>query len=123
MASPRCRKLSDAGAKPQRLLWASTGTKNPGSPETLYPEALAAPNTINTLPEKTLLALAENGVTPNVLSRDGGNVETVIAEFVRVGVDDALMANQLQREGVQSFTDSWCDLMTCITTKSTILVQ
>jgi transaldolase len=123
LASSRWNKLADAGAGPQRLLWASTGTKDPNAPDTLYLEALAAPNTINTMPEKTLLALAEHGVVENTLPQDGGNAEAVIAEFVRANVDDAALAAQLQREGAQSFVKSWKDLMGCITSKSSELTQ
>lgn len=123
LASSRWSKLADAGARPQRLLWASTGTKDPDAPDTLYLEALAAPNTINTMPEKTLLALAEHGVIKNALPQDGGNAEAIIAEFVRAGVDDATLAAQLQCEGAQSFTESWKDLMECIASKSTELMK
>lgn len=123
LASSRWSKLADVGARPQRLLWASTGTKDPDASDTLYLEALAAPNTINTMPEKTLLALAEHGVIKNALPQDGGNAEAIIAEFVCVGVDDATLAAQRQREGAQSFTKSWKDLMECIASKSTELMK
>lgn len=123
LVSSRWRKLADAGARPQRLLWASTGTKDPTASDTLYIDALAAPNTINTMPEKTLLAYAEHGAAKNTLPQDGGNAETVIAEFARAGVDEAALAAQLQREGTQSFTKSWEDLMTCIASKSAQLMQ
>lgn len=123
LASSRWNKLADAGARPQRLLWASTGTKDPNAPDTFYLEALAAPNTINTMPEKTLLALAEHGVVENTLPQGGGNAEEVIAEFVRAGVNDATLAAQLQREGAQSFTTSWNDLIGCIASKSTELMK
>lgn len=121
LASSRWNKLADVGARPQRLLWASTGTKDPNVSDILYLEALAAPNTINTMPEKTLLALAEHGVVKNTLAQDGGNSEAVIAKFVSAGVDDAALAAQLQREGAQSFAESWKDLMECIASKSTEL--
>jgi len=123
LASSRWNKLADAGARPQRLLWASTGTKDPNAPDTLYLEALAAPNTINTMPEKTLLALADHGVVKNTLPQDGGNAEAVLAEFRRAGIDDAVLATQLQREGAQSFAESWNDLMECIASKSIELMK
>ncbi|SFL30996.1 transaldolase [Nitrosomonas aestuarii] len=121
LASPRWNRLAGAGAIPQRLLWASTGTKDPNAPDTLYLDAIAAPNTINTMPEKTLLALAEHGMVKNTLSRDGGNAEVILAEFRHAGVDDAALAVRLQHEGVQSFAESWNDLMECIASKSTRL--
>ena len=117
LASPGFRKLIDAGARPQRLLWASTGTKDPFAPDTLYIEALAAPETINTVPEKTLHAFAEHGRLRGVLPVDGGDAETVLAEFERVGVDTAALAEQLQREGTAAFAKSWKELMDCIESK------
>ncbi len=116
--SERWQKLAAAGAQPQRLLWASTGTKDPEVSDTLYLEALAAPNTINTIPEKTLLALAEHGKVKGILSPDGGNAETVLAEFSLAGVDIAALAAKLQREGAESFAKSWRDLLQCIASKS-----
>ena len=107
LASPRWRKLAAAGARPQRLLWASTGTKDPDASETLYIEALAAPDTINTMPDKTLLAFADHGEVKGVLPADGGDAEEVLAEFAQIGVDDAALAAQLQREGAESFDKSW----------------
>jgi transaldolase len=121
LASSRWQALASAGARPQRLLWGSTGTKDPGASETLYIEALAAPDTINTMPENTLLAFANHGKVMGELSVDGGDAETLLAEFARVGVDDAALAIELQREGVQSFAKSWNNLMDCIASKSTIL--
>lgn len=121
LASPRWRKLAGAGAKPQRLLWASTGTKDPEAPDTLYIEALAAPDTINTMPDQTLLAFADHGQASGVLPTDGGDAEEVIAAFARAGVDVAGLASQLLREGTQSFDQSWSELMDCIATKSSKL--
>ncbi len=123
LASPRSRKLIDAGARPQRLLWASTGTKDPAAPDTLYIEALAAPDTINTIPEKTLHAFAEHGEVRGVLPTDGGDAETVLAEFGRAGVDDAALAEQLLREGTAAFDKSWKDLMDCIESKREALAK
>ena len=121
LASPRWRKLADAGARPQRLLWASTGTKDPAAPDTLYIEALAAPDTIDTIPEKTLLAFADHGTAKSELPADGGDAEEVLAAFARAGVDQAALADQLQREGAEAFSKSWSDLMTCIASKSASL--
>jgi transaldolase len=123
LASTRWQKLADAGAWPQRLLWASTGTKDPDASDTLYIEALAAPDTINTMPEKTLLAFAEHGEVKGALPLDGGDAETVLAAFARAGIDDAALAGRLQREGAQSFAKSWRDLMECIASKSATLAQ
>jgi len=126
LASKRWQKLATSGARPQRLLWASTGTKDPAASETLYVEALAAPDTVNTIPEKTLLAFAEHGKIKNVLPVDEGSAETVeavIAEFTREGVNDEALAAELQREGTESFAKSWNDLIACIASKSDALTQ
>jgi len=121
LASPRWRKLAAAGARPQRLLWASTGTKDPGAPDTLYVEALAAPDTIDTIPEKTLVAFADHGRVRGVLSPDGGDAEAVLAEFTRAGVDDTALAARLQREGTASFDKSWKDLLDRLAAKRATL--
>ena len=121
LASPRWQKLAGAGARTQRLLWASTGTKDPGAPDTLYVEALAAPDTINTIPDKTLLAFADHGRVNGVMPIDGGDADAVLAAFTRAGVDNAALAARLQREGAQSFAKSWQELMDCIATKSSIV--
>ncbi|MDQ2917433.1 MAG: transaldolase [Pseudomonadota bacterium] len=121
LASPRWQKLAGAGARPQRLLWASTGTKDPDAPDTLYIEALAAPDTINTIPDKTLLAFADHGQLQGVLPADGGDAEQVIGEFRRAGVDDAALADRLQLEGAQTFDKAWSDLLDCIAAKSRAL--
>ena len=121
LASPRWRKLVVAGARSQRLLWASTGTKDPDASDTLYIEALAAPDTINTIPDKTLHAFADHGELKGVLPVDGGDAEEVLAEFTRIGVDDAALAAQLQREGTESFDKAWQDLMARIASKSASL--
>lgn len=111
LANPRWRKLAQAGALPQRLLWASTGTKDPNAPDTLYVEALAAPDTVNTMPEKTLLGFGDHGAVRGVMPLDGGDAEAVLSQFAKAGVDDAAMAQQLQREGAESFEKSWKSLM------------
>jgi transaldolase len=121
LASPRWRKAADAGAPPQRVLWASTGTKDPKASDTLYIKALAAPDTINTVPEPTLLAFADHGVLGGVLPVDGGDAETVIAAFAKAGVDDQQLAADLQREGAAAFVESWNDLLKQIESKSATL--
>ena len=118
LASERWGKLAHAGARPQRLLWASTGTKDPAAPDALYIEALAAPDTINTIPEKTLLAFAEHGKVGAALPADGGYAEVVIEEFRREAVDDEALAARLQQEGVEAFAKSWSALMSRIREKS-----
>ncbi|NMM39139.1 MAG: transaldolase [Glaciimonas sp.] len=123
LVSPRWRKLADAGVREQRLLWGSTGTKDPAAPDTLYLEALAAPNTINTIPEKTLLAFADHGTVNGSMPADGGDAEKVLAAFAQAGVDETALATQLQREGVESFSKSWNDLMALIASKSATLVK
>ncbi len=117
LASERWRKLAAAGARPQRLLWASTATKDPAARDTLYAEALAAPETINTIPERTLLAFADHGQPGAVLPLDGGLAEAVLEEFRREGVDDEALAARLQREGVLAFAKSWSGLLARIRDK------
>jgi transaldolase len=121
LASPRWRRLAAAGARTQRLLWASTGTKDPVASDTLYIETLAAPDTINTIPDRTLLAFAEHGHLRGVMPVDGGDAEDTLAAFRRIGVDDAALATQLQREGTASFDKSWRDLLDCIASKNAML--
>jgi transaldolase len=119
--SERWRKLSAAGARPQRMLWASTGTKDPGAPDTLYIEALAAPDTVNTMPEKTLHAFADHGRLRGVMPQDGGDADNVLAEFAHDGIEEEELAAQLQREGAESFTKSWRDLMDVLASKCATL--
>lgn len=121
LASPRWHILAAAGALPQRLLWASTGTKDPQAPDTLYIEALAAPDTINTIPEPTLLAFADHGQVAGVMPADGGDAPALLAEFARAGVDCTALAAQLQLEGAQAFVKSWHDLLECLANKSAAL--
>jgi len=123
LASPRWEKLAAAGARPQRLLWASTGTKDPKASDTLYVEALAAPDTIDTMPEKTLRAFAEHGELKSVMAEDGGDAEAVLAKFATAGIDTDALALQLQRDGAQAFTKSWKELMTRIADKSDALAH
>jgi transaldolase len=113
--------LATAGARHQRLLWASTGTKDPQASDVLYIEALAAPDTINTMPDATLLAFADHGEIRGVMPEDGGDAESVIAEFDRAGIDVVALADQLQREGAEAFVKSWNALLQRIATKSEAL--
>jgi transaldolase len=121
LASPRWRKLAAAGARPQRLLWASTGTKDPQAADTLYVEALAAPDTIDTMPEKTLRAYAEHGALTRAMASDGGDAETVLERFTQAGIDVDALALRLQADGAQAFVKSWNELLQCIAEKSTVL--
>ncbi len=114
---PEWLKLHNGGAAPQRLLWASTGVKDPALPESYYIEALAAPNTINTTPEKTLLAFDQHGEVQGAMREDGGDAEAVLAEFAKAGVDTGELAAQLQTEGAEAFSKSWNDLMAAIADK------
>ena len=118
LASDRWRRLEAAGARPQRLLWASTGTKDPAAPDTLYVTALAAPDTINTMPEKTIKAFADHGRLQGALAADGGDCEAVLAQFAKAGIDTDALAVQLQRDGAQAFVKSWNDLMQRIADKA-----
>ena len=121
LASPRWRTLAAAGARPQRLLWASTGTKDPKASETLYVEALAAPDTINTIPEKTLHAFAEHGELKGAMAEDGGDAEAVLARFTQAGIDVDALAKQLQRDGARAFVKSWQELLQRIDHKGVVL--
>ena len=116
--SARWRRLADAGALPQRLLWASTGTKDPKAPESLYAEAFAAPNTINTLPEKTLLALSRMDHAPRPMPTDGGDSLYTLSLFQGEGIDVEALATRLQNEGAEAFVKSWRRLMQQIADRS-----
>jgi transaldolase len=117
LGSPRWQRIYNAGARPQRLLWASTGTKDPKASDVLYIKALAAPFTVNTMPEGTLKALADHGELSEIMSADGGDCETVLDQFAKAGVDVYALAAKLQEEGAKSFVDSWKDLMGVIDSK------
>lgn len=117
-ASNRWQKLADAGAPMQRLLWASTGTKDPNASDTLYIEALAATDTINTMPEKTLHAYAEHGAPAEAMDSEGDDAITLLATFSRHGIDIHSLAEQLQREGAEAFVRSWQQLLKRIADKS-----
>jgi len=121
--SPRWQRAFNAGARPQRLLWASTGTKDPQASDILYIRALAAPFTVNTMPEGTLKALADHGALGGMLPADGGDGEEVLATFANAGVNVDALAVQLQDEGAKSFVDSWRELMGVIAAKSSDLAK
>jgi transaldolase len=116
--SDRWQWLEGNGARPQRLLFASTSNKDPQAPDILYLAALAAPNTINTMPEETLMALADHGQVDRPMRRDGDDSEWILANVARAGVDVALLARQLQDDGAKGFVESWKDLLSAIETKS-----
>jgi len=118
LSSPRWRRGYNAGARPQRPLWASTGTKDPQASDVLYVKALAAPFTVNTMPEATLKALADHGELSGILPADGGDCEEVLAQFAKARVDIDALATQLQDEGAKSFVKSWSDLMEVLVSKS-----
>jgi transaldolase len=123
LGSPRWQRIYNAGAHPQRLLWASTGTKDPNAPDVLYVKALAAPFTVNTMPEATLKALADHGEIREIMPPDGGDYDTVLDEFATAGVDIYELAAKLQDEGAKSFVTSWNDLMDVIASKSSALAK
>ena len=112
--SERFQRLANEGARPQRLLWASTGTKDPDTSDTLYIEALAAPFTVNTMPEKTLRAFADQGEVSEPLAADGGEAEQTLAAFTDAGIDVDALAARLQAEGAESFSKSWAELLATI---------
>jgi transaldolase len=118
LGSPRWQRIYNAGARPQRLLWASTGTKDPHASNVLYIKALAAPFTVNTMPEGTLKALAEHTELGSILPADGGDCEEVLGRFAKAGVDVDALAKKLQEEGAKAFVESWTDLMDHIASKS-----
>jgi len=121
LASPRWQRAFNSGARPQRLLFASTGTKNPKASDVLYVSALAAPLTVDTIPEKTLKAFAEHGQVDRTLPLDGGDSDTVFAQFAAVGVEVESLAAKLQSDGATAFVKSWNELMVVIESKSAAL--
>jgi transaldolase len=118
LESPQWQRVYNAGARPQRLLWASTGTKDPHASDVLYVKALAAPFTVNTMPEGTLKALADHGELGSILPADGGDCEAVLEEFAKAGIDVDALATKLQEDGAKSFVTSWNELMGVIDSKS-----
>ncbi len=121
LSSPRWQRVYNLGGRPQRLLWASTGTKDPKASDILYIKSLAAPFTVNTMPEATLKALATHTELGELLPPDGGNSDEVLGQFAKAGVDVDALATQLQDEGAESFVKSWNDLMGVISSKSASL--
>ena len=121
LGSPRWQRVFNEGARPQRLLWASTGTKDPSVSDVLYVKSLAAPFTVNTMPEGTLKALADHGSVGGILTADGGDSEEVLARFAAAGVDVDALATRLQDEGAKSFVGSWTELMDVIASKTAAL--
>jgi transaldolase len=119
--SDRALRLENSGARMQRLLWASTGTKNPDAPDTLYVHGLAAPFTINTLPDKTLEAFYDHGEVGEPMPADGGDCDEVLAQFAGAGVDVAALAAKLQSDGASAFVDSWHELLDRISAQSSAL--
>ena len=118
LSSPRWQRACNMGARPQRLLWASTGTKDPKASDTLYIENLAAPLTVNTMPEGTLNAFADHGKVGPSMRTDGGESEEVLAQFARAGVDVEALAARLQEDGAKAFVKSWNELLARIASKS-----
>jgi transaldolase len=123
LVSPRWERVYNAGARAQRLLWASTGTKDPKASDVLYVKALAAPFTVNTMPENTLKALADHGEVGPILPSDGGDCEEVLAAFARAGFDVEELAARLQDEGARAFVTSWNELLGVIAAKSAALAK
>jgi transaldolase len=123
LGSPRWERIYNAGARPQRLLWASTGTKDPKASDVLYIKALAAPFTVNTMPEGTLKALADHGDLSDIMSADGGDCEAVLDQFAAAGVEVNDLAAKLQDDGAKSFVSSWNELMGVIASKSATLTK
>ena len=123
LTSPAWQRIYNGGARPQRLLWASTGTKDPSASDILYVKGLAAPFTVNTMPEATLNALATHTELGSILPADGSDCEEVLARFTNAGIDLDELAARLQDEGAKSFVKSWNDLMAVIASKSAVLMK
>jgi len=121
LGSSRWQRAFNAGAGPQRLLWASTGTKDPKASDILYIKALAAPFTVNTMPEGTLKAFADHGEIGSTMAADGGDCEQVLDRFAQAGVNVDSLAARLQEEGAKSFVKSWKELLAVIASKSATL--
>jgi transaldolase len=123
LTSPRWQRAYNTGARPQRVLWASTGTKDPKASDVLYIKALAAPFTVNTMPEGTLKALADHGELSEIMSADGGDCELVLDQFAKAGIDVEALAAKLQEEGAKGFVASWKELMAVIAAKGAALAK
>ena len=123
LSSPRWHRVYSSGAWPQRLVWASTGTKDPLASDVLYIKTLAAPFTVNTMPEGTLKALAKHSKLGEIMAPDGGDCEEVLAQFAAAGIDVDALAAQLQEQGAKSFANSWNELMAVIASKAATLAK
>jgi transaldolase len=123
LGSARSQRVYNEGGRPQRLLWASTGTKDPSASDILYIKALAAPFTVNTMPEGTVKAFADHGEVGGIIPPDGGDCEEVLAQFAKAGVDVDALAAKLQDDGAKSFVKSWDELMKVISAKSDVLAK
>jgi len=123
LGSARSQRIYNEGGRPQRLLWASTGTKDPAASDILYIKALAAPFTVNTMPEGTVKAFADHGEVGDIIPPDGGDCEEVLAQFAKAGVDVDALAAKLQDDGAKSFVKSWDELMKVISAKSDVLAK
>jgi transaldolase len=123
LGSARSQRIYNAGGRPQRLLWASTGAKDPAASDILYIKALAAPFTVNTMPENTVKAFADHGEVGDILPADGGDCEEILKQFTKAGVDIDALAAQLQEDGAKSFVKSWDELMGVISSKSDVLAK
>ncbi len=123
LASARFQRAANAGARAQRLLWASTGTKDPQASDILYVKALAAPFTVNTMPEGTLKGFGDHGEVGDVLAPEGGDCEKILASFAKAGIDVDAMATRLQEDGAAAFVKSWNDLMACIESKTAAILK
>lgn len=121
--SPRWQRIYNAGARPQRLLWASTGTRDPAASDVMYIKALTAQFTIITMPESTLAAVADHGEITTLLRADGGTCEETLAQFSAAGFDLYALAARLQEEGTRSFVRSWNQLMTFLAARTAMLAK
>ncbi len=121
LSSPRWQRSYNRGARAQRLLWASTGTKDPLASDILYIQALAAPFTVNTMPENALKSLADHGNIPTLMRADGGNCEEILKQFADAEIDVPALARKLQKDAAESFVKSWKELMKVIASKSATL--
>ena len=121
LAASRMQQIKQVGGQPQRLLWASTGSKDPSASDVLYITSLAAPDTINTMPEGTLKAFADHGGRSALLPLDNSDCEEILDNFAQAGIDIEALATQLQDEGARSFVKSWTELLASIASKSAAL--
>jgi transaldolase len=117
------QRLMNEGARPQRLLWASTGTKDPEASDVLYIEGFASPFTVNTMPEPTLHAFADHGRVEDLVPADGGDSEQILAEFGKAGIDVEALAERLQEEGKEAFSKSWDDMLETIEARRRVVAS